>query len=122
MNNVKHKPILDPNGIEQAGIFYYIKDKKEVGQVEYRYFPSFEGYILSDFEIDEEYRGRGYGTFLIKIVLLHLRRDNPEMEIRAYVDGENVPATKLFKKMDFFIDKEYVNGNKTHIVVYKAKE
>lgn len=122
MNNIKHKPIYNQDGIETAGTFYYIKDKKEVGQLEYRYFPSFEGYMLSDFNVEERFRGRGYGTLLMTVAILHLRKDNSEIEIIANVDANSEAAIKIFKKNNFINDKEYVNGNNVHVILYKSKE
>jgi RimJ/RimL family protein N-acetyltransferase len=122
MNNIKHKPIYNQDGIETAGLFYYIKDKEEVGQLEYRYFPSFDGYMLSDFKVEEKFRGRGYGTLLMTVAILHLRKDNSEIEIIANVNAESEAAVKIFKKNNFINDKEYVNGNNVHVILYKSKE
>ena len=120
-NNIKRIPIYNENNQESASIFQYIKDKKVVGEIQGRYFESLDSYILSEFEVDSEHHGKGYGTFLLKIACLHYQQDESNIPILIYVRQNNKIARKIIEKNEFEIEKEYINGNKEHIVIYKHK-
>lgn len=63
---------------------------------------------LSDFEIEEEYRGQGYGFKSMKIILKKIQTLLPKNDgIYLSVFKDNHPAVKIYEKLGFKIIKEY---------------
>ena len=66
----------------------------------------FEKYIWLGVCILKKYRGKGYGTLMIKN-LIYIANNNNIKNIFLTVDKENIPAINLYKKFDFKIIEEF---------------
>ena len=70
------------------------------GTVNISVFSSY--YYLYGLEIEEAFRGQGYGNAFLLAVLGDLAHRNP-LPLRLQVSGENIPALSLYKKTGFQI-------------------
>ncbi len=74
--------------------------ENQYGTVNISVFSSY--YYLYGFEIQEEFRGRGYGKTFLYQVLTDLAAHKP-LPLRLQVSGDNLPAFSLYKKTGFQI-------------------
>lgn len=70
------------------------------GTVFFSVFPSY--YYLYGFEIQEPFRGQGYGKQMLSHVLCDLA-SRKSLPVRLQVSGDNLPAMALYKKTGFRI-------------------
>ena len=63
---------------------------------------------LGSFEINEEYRGKGYGEKFLNLLIDKLKEWNIDY-LTLYVSVNNIIASKLYKKLgfDFFNEQNY---------------
>lgn len=62
---------------------------------------------ISNFEIDEKYRGNNYGHDSMKLIISYLKKrfpNNKGMYLTVFED--NIPAIKIYKKLGFNIVRE----------------
>lgn len=91
-------------------IYIFSKQGNEVGQV--RLEKSEFWYI--DYSVDQNYRGKGIGTEMLKQVLL----SNREKPLLAYVKPDNIGSNSVFKKLGFsFREKTEKNGVDLNVFV-----
>ena len=65
---------------------------------------------ISEVSIFKEYRGKGYGTALMKAVIEYIKKSYPGYPCIVRCVPDNKAAVGLYKKSGFVVDKEYSNG------------
>ncbi|AKB79128.1 GCN5-related N-acetyltransferase [Methanosarcina horonobensis HB-1 = JCM 15518] len=110
-------------------IFYTIKSRDSViGYCTYYLKPSFSlrGFekesVIYSVAIDRKFRNKGFGRKLMEESILEMKH-NGVQSIFLYVNVNNTPAMKLYKKTGFLIIKEVKNicGQKERCYKMKLK-
>lgn len=72
---------------------------------------------ISNFEIDEEYRGNNYGYESMKLIISYLKNKFPKNNgIYLTVFDANTPAIKIYKKLGFQIINEKGWSEKAYVM------
>jgi len=72
---------------------------------------------ISNFEIDEKYRGNNYGYESMKLIISYLKNKFPKNNgIYLTVFDINTPAVKIYKKLGFQIVKEKGWSKKAYVM------
>lgn len=97
---------------KNSWIFIYEIEGRPVGQA--RLDCQDEGWVIS-YSIDKNYRMRGYGTDILKLVEQWLKEKEKKYKLYAYVKEENIASQKIFEKLGYE-KKRYPD----HIAFYKC--
>jgi L-amino acid N-acyltransferase YncA len=64
--------------------------------------------------LDESYRGKGLGKWILKNGITTLRKNRPHLEIIGFVKFENIASAVTFRNLGFreFVAKEIKNSYK----------
>ena len=74
-----------------------------------------DGQWYINYSIDKEFRGKGFGTKMLSVLL----NENHFGNIKALVKEENIASAKVFEKVGFQkIGTIVVNGFNTHVYKY----
>ena len=84
-----------------------------VGQVR---FDKVGEHFEIDYSVDEKYRGKGYGTTLIKRGILYLNHLKGRHKIVAKVSALNLASRKVFERIGFSFNKVEMNHNEPYDV------
>jgi len=70
-----------------------------------------------------EYRGRGYGTEIIKKTTAHFLAKHPRVaSVRAYINAGNEPSLRSFTKAGYEMkDMSEKDGLRRHILVFSRQ-
>ncbi|NMC46825.1 MAG: GNAT family N-acetyltransferase [Chloroflexi bacterium] len=121
------KQILDilPAGIATQGHYFFnIKDDKKdlkVGNMWVAYNKSDGGewnVFIYDIEIDEEYRGQGYGRQAMQALEIDAK-EKETSKIFLHVFAHNQIAFNLYQKVGFRVVKNYLDKKGTKIISYR---
>lgn len=86
--------------------FYILKSyEKNIGQI--RLDKASEGYIIS-YSIDLQYRGKGYGKEIIKLLESKMLMSNEPKILVAYVKPKNIKSIKIFQELNY---RESIENN-----------
>lgn len=98
------------NKMSEKYPFIYIltDEEKNIGIV--RFDKKIDNFIISYF-IDKDYRGRGLGGLVLREGLEKLHRIVDNAILLAYVKKGNIASEKIFKKLEFDLErKEKINN------------
>ena len=87
---------LDSKGKVICNIGYYIYDDMK----------DFDWINIADVDTAKEYRGQGYATRLLNVLIRDMKKDYPSMGLYLLVKVDNDPAIGLYKKVGFKILKQ----------------
>jgi len=107
------------NKIKSPNVKFYIFNNElleNVGQVRIEY----DEEAVIGISIDSKYRGKGYGTEMLKMATNDFRKKFPHLDIYAYIKESNVASYKTFLNAGF-IDYEMVEVQKcqSHKLILK---
>lgn len=97
---------------DNRSILYIVEfNKKPIGQI--RFQLEKETAIIS-YSLDENYRGKGLGKWILKNGITTLRKNRPHLEIIGFVKFENIASAVTFRNLGFreFVAKEIKNSYK----------
>lgn len=108
--------------IKNKNSFLYVFEKEniEVGQIR---FDKSATYYIIDYSVDENFRGEGYGTIILKLGLEQLLKDcknNLHFVIKAQVKVDNKASCRIFEKLHF-VNTGIVELNNNLFVEYEKK-
>ena len=102
----RSKPSIKEPTFHQRETSIEILDKNEV-QGTIKWDPIEDGKTSMDVYIAPAYRGKGLGTTLLEKALQQLETEHVN-EIELGVDGNNLPAIKLYRKFGFKVTKTHL--------------
>ena len=91
----------DPVGKEAHDISFYFENGKKFGEISISAVDSNKAFLYN-FEVKEEYRGKGYGTEILKYVLKHYKVNE------LTVDKSNTRAINLYKRFGFKVNMDFI--------------
>ena len=91
----------DPVGKEAHDISFYFENGKKFGEISISAVDSNKAFLYN-FEVKEEYRGKGYGTEILKYVLRNYKVNE------LTVDKSNTRAINLYKRFGFKVNMDFV--------------
>lgn len=98
----------------------YNGNYKPIGQIRFDEVSNREYEI--DVSVDRSYRGKGYGSELIKQAICELENRTEVDIIHSYVKLSNLPSKYVFLKAGFTCEKdEIIKNKKCHHFVWKRK-
>ena len=101
---------LLPDGINTKDHFLFtiIQDKNNIGSIWFAKLEKKQKYIAFIFYIgiDEDLRGKGFGTTAMKMIELEIKKIGLNT-IRLHVLKNNLPAIKVYNKLDYNIFTNY---------------
>lgn len=101
-------------GDDSIEIYIYYFDNEPIGQVRLKYSGSD---ALVNYSISKEYRGRGFGKFVIGNVENVIVRNHPQTDnITAKVKSTNIASQKIFEHNNFL-----KTSDDEEIIVYCKK-
>jgi len=87
-------------------VFYVVKENNNlVAQVRFDKVNKNEANI--SISLSKDYRSKGYGAKLIKLMSDKMLNDNNIKYINAYVKNENIASIKSFEKADYILKEKY---------------
>lgn len=86
--------------MKDSTVFMYIGSEKllPVGQVR---FDIIDDEVVIDISIDRLYRGKGYGTELLKLAIEEFNKNFDESKLVAKIKPENHRSIRIFEKAGF---------------------
>lgn len=90
---------------DKKGCIEISKDHKIVGRITWDPIKNYTTSI--GIQVKPAQRGKGFGTLLMKRGLDKLRSEGVRT-VELGVDGNNIPALKLYRKFGFYVDKTFV--------------
>tara|TARA_R110000765_G_scaffold237982_2_gene340654 strand:+ start:577 stop:1044 length:468 start_codon:yes stop_codon:yes gene_type:complete len=101
------------NKILDSETYIYILEEN-IGQIR---FDKIEDHYEIDYSIDKKYRGKGYGVIIIKEGIKKLFSDKKKkVLVKAKVKQENIASLKVFRKCNFSLIKEEINGEEDYLI------
>ena len=97
----------DPVGKEAHDLSFYL-DEKKIAEISISAVDSDRAFLYN-FEVDKDYRGKGYGTAILKYVLKNYSVNE------LTVDKDNTRAIDLYKRFGFKVGKEFKEDGKTRV-------
>lgn len=91
----------DPVGKEAHDISFYFENGKKFGEISISAVDSNKAFLYN-FEVKEEYRGKGYGTEILKYVMRNYKVNE------LTVDKSNTRAINLYKRFGFKVNMDFV--------------
>lgn len=85
----------------QSFLYIFEQGNSAIGQVR---FDKSDSYYIVDYSVDENFRGKGYGTVILKLGLEQLLNDcknNKHLKIKAQVKRNNKASCKVFENFNF---------------------
>ena len=95
----------DPVGKEAHDLSFYL-DEKKIAEISISAVDSDRAFLYN-FEVDKDYRGKGYGTAILRYVLKNYSVNE------LTVDKDNTRAIDLYKRFGFKVGKEFKEDGKT---------
>lgn len=97
----------DPVGKLAHDLAFYL-DGKKIAEISISAVDSNKAFLYN-FEVNSKYRGKGYGTAILKYVLSHYKVNE------LTVDKSNTKAIKLYKRFGFKTGVEFKEDGKTRV-------
>lgn len=85
----------------QSFLYIFELGNSAIGQVR---FDKSDSYYIVDYSLDENFRGKGYGTLILKLGLEQLLKDcknNKHLKIKAQVKRNNKASCRVFENFNF---------------------
>lgn len=94
-------------------------DNQSVGQVRFEYLH--ENNFLISISVASEFRGKGYGTKILKQSCDYFTSEYEFVTIHAYIKVENINSKVIFEKAGFSFKEQliYKNNNSFHFILCK---
>ena len=90
---------------------FYTEPDKYVGQIR---IENNNNEMTIDISIDKTYRGKGFGTQMLKIAIKKFFVKKPSYMLYSYIKEENIASISSFKKAHFhFLENLIINGIST---------
>jgi len=104
-----------PDGINTENNYFWIIKKLDsmepIGHLWLLEYPEKKVTFIADIFLKKEYRGAGYGTFVLKYVEKIAKMDHLSKAIELHVFKHNPRALKLYERIGFENFKEDFTGN-----------
>ena len=97
----------DPVGKEAHDLSFYL-DGKKIADISISAVDSDRAFLYN-FEVKKDYRGKGYGTAILKYVLKNYSVNE------LTVNKDNIRAIDLYKRFGFKVGKEFKEDGKTRV-------
>ena len=81
---------------------------------------NFDWINLADIITEPEYRGQGYASKLLPILISDLNKRYPDMGLYLLVAVDNLPAIKLYTNNGFKSLRTYKLRNRNYYVMYRG--
>ena len=107
VRKTKTKNENDPISSEAVKLDFYL-NKEHIAEASISAVDTDKGFLY-DFEVFKKYRGKGYGTAILKYVLSHYKVNE------LTVDKSNTKAIKLYKRFGFKTGVEFKEDGKTRV-------
>lgn len=91
-------------------------DGNKIGEIAFSFYDDINAVGIGNFEISLEYRGKGYGTKVLKFVIDKYKKKFDL--IYCFVDADNYGAIKLYKKLGKVFDEDGPNVNNQYYVEF----
>ncbi len=100
---------------DQGTFLYVLSDEKyDFGQIR---FDIKQGEAIISYSLDKRFRGKGYGTLLLKLGIEQFCTDHQGGEpIVGFVKKDNVASNKSFQKFRFVMDEKALAGSYKYIL------
>jgi len=86
---------------KESFLYIFERGNSAIGQVR---FDKSDSYYIIDYSVDENFRGKGYGTIILKLGLEQLLKDckdNKNLKIKAQVKRNNKASCRVFENFNF---------------------
>ncbi|MFW5887042.1 MAG: UDP-2,4-diacetamido-2,4,6-trideoxy-beta-L-altropyranose hydrolase [Bacteroidota bacterium] len=88
-------------GSKESFLYIFEKENSAIGQVR---FDKIDSTYIVDYSIDEKFRGKGFGTSILKLGLEKLNNEcksNVNCKVKALVKVNNRASSKVFERFNF---------------------
>jgi RimJ/RimL family protein N-acetyltransferase len=84
---------------ENCLMLLFTVSNNPIGQV--RFKKENGNHAVINISVSNEFRGKGYGSEILKMATTHFFNINPEVIINAYIKTSNISSVKSFEKASF---------------------
>lgn len=104
-----------PDGINTENNYFWtikkLDSEEPIGHLWLWKYPEKEETFIADIFLKKEYRGAGYGTFVLKFVEKIAKMDHLSKAIGLHVFKHNPRAVKFYERIGFEVIEEDFTGN-----------
>lgn len=99
---------------ESCQLYVFMYDNTPIGQLRLDFI---EDYCIVNYSVDSNYRGRGYGAQMIKVLVSDIASN---CLLKALVKSENLGSIKVFERAGFLEDHSIMSGGELIRVFTKS--